>query len=115
MLNLTNLHYWKVNYKLKHTVRAGDQCSLFLKCCLGCLECFRVFVFDPEAEQWNIAHRQIRTISCCEETTNLENVLPLERKGEVMSSASRMYGVIERQRGVLKYAAELALNFNPAS
>lgn len=64
-------------------------------------------------EQRNIANSQIRTISWGEETTNTGNGLPSERKGGVISSASRMYGIMERKRGSVKYAAALALNFNP--
>lgn len=66
---------------------------------------FDVFVCLPlmqivgNTERWNIAHGQIRTISCHEETTNTGNGSPLERKGEVISSASRMYGIMERKRG----------------
>lgn len=64
-------------------------------------------------EQVNIANSQIRTISYGEETTNTGNGLSLERKGGVISSASRMYGIMERKRGSVKYAARPALNFNP--
>lgn len=55
--------------------------------------CFPLMQFVRNTEGWTIAHSQIRTISRREMTTNTGNGSPLERKGEVISSASRHNGV----------------------